>query len=57
MQLFSDLQEIGNNQLEDFHNDEKMKLSIDSDQHGEEQNGSALWSAMWKASNNLANKN
>ena len=47
VQLSSGIQEAGNDNLEDLHDDGKMKLSSDSSQHGEEErvqerSGSAL---------------
>ena len=59
IQLSSRNQKNGNDPLGDL--DEKMKLSTNSSQHGEEgrdqeQNKRALWSAMWKTLERLANK-
>ena len=56
--LFNDGKTNWNDQSEDLFKDGKTKLSNDSDQNGEgqKQNGSALWPATRKTSDNQVNK-
>ena len=60
VQLLRGTWETGNDHLEDLYDNRKMKLSSNSVQLGkgwdQEQDESALWPAMWKTSDNLANK-
>ena len=55
------IQENENNHLEDFHDDGKMKLGSNSDQHGEKEQdqvwkGNTLWPAICNITDGLTNK-